>query len=63
MAATTLPKDPADPSKKKSPSALRSVLAGATAGAIEISACQQTTSSVEHPEKTTMLKIWERKLR
>ncbi|KAI9897872.1 hypothetical protein N3K66_007728 [Trichothecium roseum] len=37
MAATTLPKDPADPSKKKSPSALRSVLAGATAGAIEIS--------------------------
>ncbi|KAH8175162.1 mitochondrial carrier protein [Sarocladium implicatum] len=31
-----IPQDPADPSKKKSPSALRSVIAGSTAGAIEI---------------------------
>lgn len=34
--AATLPTDPADPSKKKAPSALRSVIAGSTAGAIEI---------------------------
>ena len=32
----TLPQDPADPSKKKAPSALRSIIAGSTAGAIEI---------------------------
>lgn len=32
----SLPQDPADPAKKKSPSALRSVIAGSTAGAIEI---------------------------
>ncbi|KID82605.1 Mitochondrial substrate/solute carrier [Metarhizium guizhouense ARSEF 977] len=30
------PQDPANPDKKKSPSALRSILAGSTAGAIEI---------------------------
>ena len=34
---TTLPADPANPEKKKSPSAFRSILAGAAAGAIEIS--------------------------
>lgn len=35
---TSLPRDPANPEKKKGPSATRSVLAGATAGAIEIGA-------------------------
>ncbi|KAL6866465.1 hypothetical protein ACO1O0_002576 [Amphichorda felina] len=34
--APTLPQDPADPSKKKAPSPLRSIIAGSTAGAIEI---------------------------
>jgi len=34
--APSLPQDPADPSKKKAPSALRSIIAGSTAGALEI---------------------------
>lgn len=35
----SLPQDPANPEKKKSPSALRSIIAGSTAGAIEIGTC------------------------
>lgn len=32
----SLPQDPAHPEKKKRPSALRSIIAGSTAGALEI---------------------------
>ena len=35
---SSIPQDPANPEKKKAPSALRSVIAGSTAGAIEIGA-------------------------